>query len=300
MGEMKVNRTYKDRLFRMIFKDREKLLELYNAMNGTSYENPEELQIVTLENAVYLAMKNDLAFLFHDELFLYEQQSSKNPNMPLRCLFYVSDSYSALVHKENIYGSKKITLPAPTFVVFYNGKEKLEEEGKLRFSDAFEEKLEPPNLELRVKVRNINMGNSKDLFEKCRAIRDYMIFVDKVRKYSQKKKLEEAVEQTIEECLQENVLADFLRKSKAEVKAVCIYEYDAERQRIFDREEGYEDGCADGQKAERERCIHILIGAYQEFGHSSAELQKILREKYQLTEVEMKKYMEEYNGKDAK
>ena len=123
MGEMKVNRTYKDRLFRMIFKDREKLLELYNAMNGTSYENPEELQIVTLENAVYLAMKNDLAFLFHDELFLYEQQSSKNPNMPLRCLFYVSDSYSALVHKENIYGSKKITLPAPTFVVFYNGKE---------------------------------------------------------------------------------------------------------------------------------------------------------------------------------
>ena len=92
MGEMKVNRTYKDRLFRMIFKDREKLLELYNAMNGTSYENPEELQIVTLENAVYLAMKNDLAFLFHDELFLYEQQSSKNPNMPLRCLFYVSDS----------------------------------------------------------------------------------------------------------------------------------------------------------------------------------------------------------------
>ena len=173
-------------------------------------------------------------------------------------------------------------------------------EKKLRLSDAFEEKLEPPNLELRVKVRNINMGNSKDLFEKCRAIRDYMIFVDKVRKYSQEKKLEEAVEQTIEECLQENVLADFLRKSKAEVKVVCIYEYDAERQRIFDREEGYEDGCADGQKAERERCIHILIGAYQEFGHSSAELQKILREKYQLTEEEMKKYMEEYNGKDAK
>ena len=108
-------------------------------------------------------------------------------------------------------------------MVFYNGKEKLEEEGELRLSDAFEEKLEPPNLELRVKVRNINMGNSKDLFEKCRAIRDYMIFVDKVRKYSQEKKLEEAVEQTIEECLQENVLADFLRKSKAEVKVVCIY-----------------------------------------------------------------------------
>ena len=87
MGEMKVNRTYKDRLFRMIFKDREKLLELYNAMNGTSYENPEELQIVTLENAVYLAMKNDLAFLFHDELFLYEQQSSKMEICPCTVSF---------------------------------------------------------------------------------------------------------------------------------------------------------------------------------------------------------------------
>lgn len=89
MTELKVNRQYKDRVFRMIFNSREKLLELYNAMNGTDYENVEELEIITLENAVYLAMKNDLAYVFHDELFLYEQQSSKNKNMPLRCLFYV-------------------------------------------------------------------------------------------------------------------------------------------------------------------------------------------------------------------
>ena len=99
-----VAKDYKDRLFRMIFNDREKLLELYNAMNDTDYTDASELQIVTLENAIYMSMKNDVAYVLHDELFLYEQQSTKNANMPLRCLFYVSDSYSALVRDKNIYG----------------------------------------------------------------------------------------------------------------------------------------------------------------------------------------------------
>ena len=56
-------RTYKDRLFRMIFKDKAEFLTLYNALNGTSYDNPEALKITTLEHAVYIGMKNDLSFL---------------------------------------------------------------------------------------------------------------------------------------------------------------------------------------------------------------------------------------------
>ena len=71
-------------------------------------------------------------------------------------------------------------------------------------------KQENPNLEVIVKVKNINMGNSRELFEKCRPMRDYMIFVDKVRKYSQEQTLEDAVEQTIRECMEEDVMADFL------------------------------------------------------------------------------------------
>ncbi|MEI3193477.1 MAG: transposase [Lachnospiraceae bacterium] len=78
----------------------------------------EELEIITLENAVYLAMKNDLAYVFHDELFLYEQQSSKNKNMPLRCLFYVSDSYSRMVRNENLYGSRQIQIPGTDLCCF--------------------------------------------------------------------------------------------------------------------------------------------------------------------------------------
>ena len=245
MTELKANRQYKDRVFRMIFNSREKLLELYNAMNGIDYENAEELEIVTLENAVYLAMRNDLAYVFHDELFLYEQQSSKNGNMPLRCLFYVSDSYSRMVRNENLYGSRRILLPAPTFVVFYNGKDTMEER-ELLLSEVYTRKTERPNLELRVKVQNINLGNSREIYKKSRTMHDYMIFVDKTRRYSETKPLEEAIEQAVEECIREDVLRDFLLKNKAEVKKMCLYEYDEERQRKWDREEGLEEGREQG------------------------------------------------------
>ena len=233
-----VVKDYKYRLFRMIFNDREKLLELYNAMNGSDYKDASELQVVTLENAIYLSMKNDVAYVLHDELFLYEQQSTKNANMPLRCLFYASDTYSVLVKDKNIYGTKMLPLPSPTFVVFYNGKQKMDEESELRLSDAFVKKQENPNLEVIVKVKNINMGNSQELFEKCRPMRDYMIFVDKVRRYSQEQTLEDAVERTIQECMEEDVMTDFLKRNRAEVVKMYLSEYDEERQREFDREEG--------------------------------------------------------------
>ncbi|RHR14912.1 hypothetical protein DWX49_10450 [Blautia sp. AF19-34] len=242
MDNVKVADDYKDRLFRMIFNDKEKLLELYNAMNRSDYTDASELQVVTLENAIYLSMKNDVAYVLHDELFLYEQQSTKNANMPLRCLFYASDTYSILVKDKNLYGTKMLPLPSPTFVVFYNGKQKMDEEGELRLSDAFVKKQEIPNLEVIVKVKNINMGNSRELFEKCRPMRDYMIFVDKVRRYSQEQPLEDAVERTIRECMEEDVMADFLKRNRAEVVKMCLYEYDEERQREFDREEGREEG----------------------------------------------------------
>ena len=164
-----------------------------------------------------------------------------NANMPLRCLFYASDTYSVLVKDKNIYGTKMLPLLSPTFVVFYNGKQKMEEEGELRLSDAFVKKQENPNLEVIVKVKNINMGNSQELFEKCKPMHDYMIFVDKVRKYSQEQTLEDAVEQTIRECMEEDVMADFLKRNRAEVVKMCLYEYDEEKQREFDREEGKQE-----------------------------------------------------------
>ena len=276
-----VAKDYKDRLFRMIFNDREKLLELYNAMNGSDYKDASELQVVTLENAIYLSMKNDVAYVLHDKLFLYEQRSTKNANMPLRCLFYASDTYSVLVKDKNIYGTKMLPLPSPTFVVFYNGKQKMDEEGELRLSDAFVKKQENPNLEVIVKVKNINMGNSRELFEKCRPMRDYMIFVDKVRRYSQEQTLEDAVEQTIRECMEEDVMADFLKRNRAEVVKMCLYEYDEEKQREFDREEGREEG----REEERQNTLREKARADEEKLRADEAFRKIAILEKQLAEL---------------
>ncbi len=96
------NRKYKNTVFRMLFSDKVNLLSLYNAINDSNYTDPNQLEIVTLENAVYMGMKNDLSFLIDTSLFLYEHQSTYNPNMPLRDLFYISSEYQKLVDKLSI------------------------------------------------------------------------------------------------------------------------------------------------------------------------------------------------------
>ena len=142
-GRHKVHRKTKDRLFRFLFeKDREALLQLYNALNGTDYKDASKLQVVTIEGAVYIVMKNDLAFVITGTLNLYEHQSSCNLNMPVRFLIYLAEEYQKIVEQaeESIYGTKQISLPTPQCVVFYNGEREMPEEQVLRLSDAFENK----------------------------------------------------------------------------------------------------------------------------------------------------------------
>lgn len=97
------------------------MLELYNAVTGKDYQDPEELTINTLENAIYMSMKNDLSFIIDLHLSLYEHQSTYSPNLPLRFLMYISDIYSEITRDENLYGTRLVSLPTPQFVIFYNG-----------------------------------------------------------------------------------------------------------------------------------------------------------------------------------
>lgn len=220
-------RDYKDTIFRRLFQDRENLLSLYNAVNHTSYTDAEDLTVVTLENAVYMNMKNDVAFLLDSRLSLYEHQSTWNPNMPLRDLFYVSRTYQGLVKDETLYSSKRLRLPAPHFLVFYNGTEEREERSILKLSNSFEyagTQKEEPNLELKVLVLNINQGNNKELLEVCRTLREYMIFVDRIRLYTKTMELDAAAEKAVDECIHEGVLSDFLRKNRGEAIELSIFE----------------------------------------------------------------------------
>ena len=244
----RADRAYRDRLFRMIFKDKREFLELYNALNGTSYDRPEDLTAETLENAVYLGMKNDLAFLVYAHLSLYEHQSTRNPNMPLRNLFYVSGIYSRLTRDSNLYGEKLIKIPKPQFVVFYNGTDPMPESSVIRLSEAFdsEEENGEPDLELKVRILNINPGNNRKLMEQCRTLWEYAQYVTKVREYAENLELDAAVECAIRECIGQGILKELLLRNRSEVKTVSIFEYNEEQHMKQEREENYRYGKEDG------------------------------------------------------
>lgn len=242
----RTNRKYKDTVFRMLFREKKALLELYNAVSGRSYKNSESLEIVTLESAVYMGIKNDLAFLVDMNLYLFEHQSTVNRNMPLRFLQYVSAEYEKLVILENLYHKKLVKIPAPHFVVFYNGTESYGERTELRLSDAFQSPESDPELELRVQVLNINKGFNESLKEACRMLKEYMQYVDKVRNYTKSMPIDEAVDRAVDECIMQGILKEFLLKNKAEVRRMSIFEYNEEAARRVIRDEAYEDGKAEG------------------------------------------------------
>ena len=223
-----VNRLYKSRIFAMLYSDRKDLLDLYNAVSGKHYEDPELLEINTLENAIYMSMHNDLSFLIDSRLSLYEHQSTYSPNLPLRYLFYISDLYSGMTKDENLYGTKCIQIPPPQFVIFYNGSQEQPDRKILRLSDAYCVKEEHPALELTAVMLNINRGHNEKLKEMCKSLKDYSEYTARVREYAQVKPVEEAVEQAISECIQEGILSEFLKQNRAEAKQVSIYEYDEE------------------------------------------------------------------------
>lgn len=195
-------------------------------MNHTAYSNPDELEIVTLENAVYMGMKNDLAFLIHTNIFLYEHQSTYNPNMPLRNFFYISREYQKFVDQKSLYSSTLQKIPAPTFIVFYNGIEKKESHWFTHLSEAYDHFTGTPNLELTVLTLNINEGFNTELVNQCKTLKDYILYVSLVRKYASCMDLNSAVTVAVDECIDRGILEDFLRKNRAEVIAMSIFEYD--------------------------------------------------------------------------
>ena len=256
-----VNRVYKSRIFTMIFQDKEKLLELYNAISGKNYTDPELLEINTLENAIYMNMQNDLSFLIDARLSLYEHQSTVNPNLPLRFLWYISKLYMGMTRKSNIYGTEKVKIPEPQFVVFYNGVEEQPERKVLRLSDLYHtrtERIEADlgrGLELEAVMYNVNRSHNRTLMEACKTLKDYAEYVYRVRQYAEETTLEEAVERAITECIREGILKDFLEKNRAEAKSVSIFEYDEEEHMRQEREQFWNKGMREGRSQGRQEGI---------------------------------------------
>ena len=234
MAEKKDNVTskFKDNVFCMLYRDKRNLLELYNALNNSAYTNVDDLQVTTLNGGSYMKYKNDASFLLCMSLYMFEQQSSKNPNMPLRFLHYVSDVFRELFSNSMLHRRSMIKIPVPHFVTFYNGLEIwIEDEDEIRLSHMYEIPTDNPELELKVRVININ--KDVHILNKCKTLRDYMTFVNKVRFKMgvQGDDVRIAVTEAMDECIDEDILVDFFEKHREEVVEVSIYDYDEEEVR---------------------------------------------------------------------
>ncbi len=249
MSETNVKREYKSTVFAMLYQGKKELLELYNGINGTNYDNPEDLQITTLENAIYMSMKNDASCMIDMSLQLYEQQSTVNPNMPARFLEYVAKQFEKLFIHHNMYSRKQVPIPTPKFYVFYNGEEEEPELRIMKLSDSFVKKERQYDLELVVRQYNINPGYNEELKKKCPTLMQYMEYVTCVRNHYKTKSLAEAVNLAINECIRDGILREFLQENKAEVVSMSIFEYDEEKHKKFLYEEGaYDKLCKQVEK----------------------------------------------------
>ena len=266
-----VTRRYKDNVFCMLYSDKRNLLDLYNALNNSSHTDIDKLTVTTLKGGTYMKYKNDASFVFSYELYMFEQQSSINFNMPLRFFHYGSEVYRDMFPNNVLHRKSMLKIPTPHFITFYNGKEKMKERVKiLRLSDVF--------------VKNA-LANA-DILNRCKSLRDYMTFVNKVRNKTDVYEMDvkEAVTEAVDECIKEDVLSEFFIEHREEVIAVSVFEYDEEGHMDIVREEGREEGkkegreegLAQGRKEGLEERLNIMKNVMNNLGKSADEAMDII------------------------
>jgi len=246
------NVQYKDRLFNFLFgseENKEWTLSLYNAVNGSHYTDPSMIKITTIREVMYLGMHNDVSFLISNEMNLYEQQSTYNPNMPVRLLQYAGNLYERYFKENSLnkYGGRLLQLPVPKLVVFYNGKKEQPDEMILKLSDSFPEGSDA-DIEVKVRMLNVNVGRNTLLLDACKPLGEYSWLVDEIRRNNttnDEDGMSSAVDRAISDMPDSFVIKSFLELHRTEVKGMLLTEYnEAEAMELF-REEGRAEGVID-------------------------------------------------------
>jgi hypothetical protein len=247
LRDLRTNRNHKDSVFTDYFNDTKRLIDLYNAIEGTDYPEDTQLEINTLQGVLFHGINNDISFTLGGKLIiLIEGQASPNANMPLRLLMYIGRVYEKIVDSRAIYNNALIKIPKPEFIVIYNGKVPLPERQTLKLSDAFEDAETKELLELSVGVYNVNSGNNADILEQCKPLGDYSIFTARIRE-SEAEGLsrDDAIVESIEYCITNGIMRDYLEANSSEVKNMLFTEYNAEDEREVLLAEGKIEGKAE-------------------------------------------------------
>ena len=289
-----INRTYKDRLFKIIFEDKKELLSLYNALTGKNYQNPDELEINTIDDVIYMHLKNDMSFILDDWQNLFEQQSTFNPNQPLRGFFYFADLYKVKYFGKKIYSTRLLKIPTPQYIVFYNGTANMPDKKELRLSDAFQQPTAQPDIEVVAHMLNINYGHNKELMERCRKLKEYAQFIDIIRHYLRENEHwtnEQAISKAIDDCIQNNILRDILQKERLRAMASILSEFDEVGYKEMIRQEAYEDAY---EEICEEISVKSLIEFTQDTGYSKQEVFAIIKQRFHLSDDAINQYMQKF------
>ena len=289
----KHNRRYKDSVFVDFFSEdktaKANFLSLYNALHGTSYQSTAILKNIRLKQVLYMSFANDVSYLVDGKIIvLAEHQSTINPNMPIRCLEYIARLYEQFYKSKEKYSRKQLVIPTPEFYVFYNGKEAYSDNSVLKLSDAFTQKQDEYVLELSVKVININYDKGSPILKSSEPLEQYSRFVDTVRRYVAIDR-EHGFEKAIKECIQHDILREYLQRKSKEVLNMLIGEYDYDTDIAVQREESFELGLAEGEARGRSEGFHQkALQDARNFKHLGVSVQ-IIAQATGLTREEIEK-----------
>ena len=252
--EQEVKRTYKDSVFVTIFHEKAKLIELYNALFDTNYDESAPIDIVTIKDVLFRTLKNDVAFVLGGRfVVLVEHQSSINENMPLRDLMYISTVLKRMIDTTRLYREKRLMIPRSSFVVLYNGTKEFPAYRELRLSDSFlgeKQKDEEDALQLIVKVYNINTEKNSEILGRCETLRQYSRFVEIMRSYKEDSELtNDVIVEVLDKCKKEGILTEFLDKYGTEIVEMLFKELTREEDLEISRLDGYEEGFNSGERA---------------------------------------------------
>ena len=278
--QMKVNPKYKDRLFCLIFGDtehKENIISLYNALNGTEYNDSEDVKVTTIDDVIYINMKNDVSFIIDSYMSLFEQQSSINPNMPLRGFLYFGNLYNSYItdNKLNLYGRALLKIPTPQYYVIYNGSDEAPASSELKLSDAFAQSSPEGKFEWTANFMNLNKGKNDDLLDKCKPLSGYMKLINTIRENEAKGiDIKQAIDMAVQSCIndEENVLRDFLLIHRSEVLSVCLTEFNQE---IY-TESVKEEGRAEGRAEARAEGLEALVATLKQIVTDNEEIYRLI------------------------
>ncbi len=242
----KENREYKDSVFVDLFYSDEtatdNLLSLYNALHDANIQDTSMIRKIKVDDVLYKNFRNDISFEVDGKVIVFgEHQSTVNPNMPLRCLMYAGRAYEQLTDDNVKYKTTLVKIPTPEFYVFYNGVRNAPLEQELLLSDAFLDSTGKETLELKVKVLNINSNKTHKILDKCPVLKEYSIFVGKVREY-QKKGSKTAIKDAINDCIENGILVEYLKRKGSEVRNMLTMEYSYEKDMQVKQEEARQEG----------------------------------------------------------